>query len=355
MNALKVIAGKTAKHRIMEQGLTPELVRMVLGASGGPKWLVLFGLDKFIFGEWLDKAPQKIDLVGSSIGAWRMANAAHPETGKMIDRFIDLYFQFKKVDASSPEILTKASYRFLNDLYGDNEASRIVGNKNRNLNIVTVRSKGLHAGSSKWKEGAGILASAGANAIDRAHLAKFFDRVVFYSGDGVACPSAWPDFERTDIKLQSNALADVLMATGSIPFVAAPITDIAGAPAGVYRDGGVIDYHFDVPWNLDEGIVLYPHFYNHIIPGWFDKRRTARRARGATWDQTLMLAPSEEFVARLPGGKIPERKNFVEMTDKDRLAYWTIVINESERLADEFSECLEHPARLVERIETAPE
>jgi len=355
MSALKFIAGTTAKQRIADQGLTPELVRMVLGASGGPKWLVLLGLDKLIFGDWLARSPQKIDLVGSSIGAWRMTNAAHPEPEKCLARFIELYFQFKKEDAKNPEILTKASYRFLDNLFGEHEAARIVGNKRRNLNIVTVRSKGLSTSYSKWKEGAGILASASANAVDRAYLGKFFDRVVFHSGDDVPCPAAWPDFERTDVKLKHEALADVLMATGSIPFVASPITNIAGAPAGVYRDGGVIDYHFDVPWNLDEGIVLYPHFYSHIIPGWFDKRRTARRAKGATWDQILMLAPSDEFVASLPGGKIPERSNFVDMTDEDRLAYWTIVINESERLADEFSECLHHPDRLMERIEPAPE
>jgi len=355
MNALKLIAGKTAKKHIAEYGLTPELVRMVLGASGGPKWLVLLGLDKFVFGQWLAGAPQTIDLVGSSIGAWRMANAAHPEPEKALARFVELYFQFKKADAASPEVLTRASYRFLHDLFGDHEAARIVGNPRRNLNIVTVRSKGLDAGSSKWKEGAGILASAGANAVDRAHLAKFFDRVVFHSGEGVACPAAWPDFERTDVKLRAETLADVLMATGSIPFVADPITDIAGAPAGVYRDGGVIDYHFDVPWNLDSGIVLYPHFYSHIVPGWFDKRREARRAKGATWDQILMLAPADTFVAALPGGKIPERSNFSDMTDKERLAYWLVVTSESERLADEFHECLENSDKLMDRLEPAPE
>lgn len=355
MRALRLIAGKTAQQRIAEEGVTQELVRMVLGASGGPKWLVLLGLDRFIFGKWLSDAPQKIDLVGSSIGAWRMANAAHPEPARLIDRFVELYFQFRKEDARTPDILTESSYRFLHTLFEGGEAERIVGNDRRNLNIVTVRSKGLDENSSKWKEGAGILASAGANAIDRAYLAKFFNRVVFYSGRGVACPAAWPDFERTDVKLQPDALADVLMATGSIPFVAAPITNIPGAPTGVYRDGGVIDYHFDVPWQLDRGIVLYPHFYGHIIPGWFDKRRETRRARGQTWDQILLLAPSDEFVAKLPGGKIPERNNFTDMTDEDRLAYWTIVVNESERLADEFSECLEKPDLLMERLEAAPE
>jgi len=355
MNALRLIAGKTAKQRIAEHGLTPALVRMLVGASGGPKWLVLLGLDKFIFGQWLADTPQKIDLVGSSIGAWRMAVAAHPDAAALYERFVDLYFQFRATDARPPQALTRASYVMLDRLFAGGEATRIVGNERRNLNIVTARSKGLEAGSSNWQEGGRILAAVGANAVKRANLAKLFDRVVFHTGDKAACPPVWQDFGRTDVRLQADSLADVLMASGSIPFVADPIVDIKGAPAGVYRDGGVIDYHFDIPWAPDTGVVLYPHFYGHIIPGWFDKKRTARRAVGATWDHTLMLAPSDDFVASLPGGKIPERRNFTDMNDKERLAYWTVVTRESERLADEFCACLENHDRLMTRLEAAPQ
>ncbi len=354
MNALRLIAGPTAKKRIETDGLTPELVQMIIGASGGPKWLVLLGLDKYLFGDWLAKAPQKIDLVGSSIGAWRMANAAHPDPAMIIDRFIDQYFQFRSEHAKTPDGLTKSSYEFLDRLHAGGEAEKIASNEKRNLNIVTVRSKGMRKDSSKFKEAAAIIASAGANAVDRAHLAKFFDRVVFHTGSGVPCPSAWDDFKRKDVRLTADILADVLMASGSIPFVAEPIVNIGGAPEGIYRDGGVIDYHFDIPWNLEKGIVLYPHFYGLIVPGWFDKSRKTRRARGATWDQTLMLAPSDEFVQTLPGGKIPDRTNFTDMNDDDRLAYWTIVIKESERLVEEFKACLDDPAMLMERLEAAP-
>jgi len=355
MNALRLIVGKTAKKRIEQNGLSPELVRLVLGASGGPKWLVLLGLDKLIFGDWLTTAPQKIDLVGSSIGAWRMANAAHPEPAKTIQAFIDLYFQFRSEQAGTPESMTRASYGLLEKLHRDTEAERIVGNTQRNLNVVTVRAKGIKEHTSRFKEGAAILASASANIIDRAYLKRFFERVVFYSGENVACSNAWPDFERKDVALQADTLADVLMASGSIPFVADPVINISGAPEGVYRDGGVIDYHFDVPWNYSGGIVLYPHFYGHIIPGWFDKNRSSRRARGATWDQTLMLAPSDEFVQSLPGRKIPDRRNFTDMSDEERLSYWTIVIRESERLAEEFSACLNNSGLLMQRLETAPQ
>ncbi|MEX0299672.1 MAG: patatin-like phospholipase family protein [Kordiimonas sp.] len=355
MNALRLIAGKTARKRIESEGLTPELVRMIVGASGGPKWLVLLGLDKFIFGDWLKNSNHQIDLVGSSIGAWRMANAAHPEADRIISKFVELYFQFKSEYGKDPETLTRRSYEFLEALFSKEDLEMLLSNAKRNLNVVTVRTKTMQSQPSKLKEGAAILASFGANSISREHLARFYERVVFYSGESVVCPSAWPDFSRTDVRLQAETFADVLMASGSIPFVANPIVDIAGAPPGVYRDGGVIDYHFDIPWQLSEGIVLYPHFYGHIVPGWFDKNKASRWAKGKTWDQMLMLAPSDEFVASLPGGRIPDRNNFADMTDKERFKYWNIVIGESEKLAEEFSECLKEPAQLMQRLETAPE
>ncbi|MBV1901010.1 MAG: hypothetical protein KUG56_04990 [Kordiimonadaceae bacterium] len=355
MNALRLIAGKTARKRIEDNGLTPDLVRLVLGASGGPKWLTLCGLDKFIFGEWLHNSTHKIDLVGSSIGAWRMTNAAHPDAGAMIDAFLELYFQMRKEHAKNAKTFTQASYNFLEELYGPNDILRILGNTKRNLNIVTVRAKNLTKGRTAFREGAEILASVGANAIDRSYLAKFYERVVFHSGEGVPCPLAWQGFGRQDVLLRSDTLADVLMASGSIPFVVDPIIDIGGAPAGIYRDGGMIDYHFDVPWRLDSGIVLYPHFYSYIVPGWFDKNKKKRLAKGETWDQMLMLAPSDAFVAGLPGGKIPDRQDFARMSDEDRLKYWTIVTRESEKLAEEFSMCLTRPELLMERLEKAPE
>ena len=184
-------------------------------------------------------------------------------------------------------------------------------------------------------------------------LHKFFERIVFHSGTCVACPDAWTDFNRKDVKLTPNILADTLMATGSIPFVSEPLMDIEGAGPGVYRDGGVIDYHFDVPWSYSDGIVLYPHFYDHIVPGWFDKSRPARRASGRVWDQMLMLSPTSELIASLPGGKITDRTDFTTMDDDARLAYWQVVISESERMAEEFAELLDDHDKLVDSLQCA--
>ncbi len=75
MKALHIFAGPKAMAHIQSQGLKPEHVGVIAGAAGGPKGLILGPLDRFLFGTWLPQSTQPIDLVGASIGAWRMATA----------------------------------------------------------------------------------------------------------------------------------------------------------------------------------------------------------------------------------------------------------------------------------------
>ncbi|WP_262689610.1 hypothetical protein [Kordiimonas aestuarii] len=355
MQSLRLIAGKTARRRIEKEGLTPSLVRMVVGASGGPKWLVLRGMDQFVFGDWLATASQSVDMVGSSIGAWRMTIASHPDPKAMLKRFEDAYFTYRNEDGATPKAVSLASYKILEEVMGREVCEVILNNERRNLNIVAVRCEGPTASDTRFVEGAGLLAAASVNAISRAALGRFFKRAVFYSGEKVACSPLWQNFDRIDVKLKPTSLHDALMASGSIPFAVDPVRNIEGAPKGVYRDGGVIDYHFDVPWSYEDGIVLYPHFYGHLTPGWFDKTYKRRRVGATALDQQLILAPSDDFVASLPHGRIPDRKNFTEMNDTERWAYWRKVVDESYRMAEEFAGLLEKPDELMNRLEAVPE
>ena len=55
-------------------------------------------------------------------------------------------------------------------------------------------------------------------------------------------------------------------------------------------------------------------------------------------ENVLVVSPSDEFVAKLPYGKIPDRNDFVKLPYKERVRYWSVVIQESQRLGDEFLE-----------------
>ena len=75
MRALHIHAGPAALQHLQAQGLAPQDVRVRPGAAGGPKGLILGPLDRLLFGEWLASSQHTVQLVGASIGAWRMATA----------------------------------------------------------------------------------------------------------------------------------------------------------------------------------------------------------------------------------------------------------------------------------------
>jgi hypothetical protein len=144
------------------------------------------------------------------------------------------------------------------------------------------------------------------------------------------------------IALDSGNLAPALLASGSIPGLLDGVRDIPGAPAGVYRDGGIVDYHFDPRWATGEGLILYPHFGPTLIPGWFDKPFRGRHLDPAALDRVVVLAPSPEFVASLPYGKIPDRRDALRFDSREMRRYWSTVARESERLGEALTRLLQN-------------
>lgn len=67
------------------------------------------------------------------------------------------------------------------------------------------------------------------------------------------------------VALNAGNLRQALLASGSIPMVMEGVRDLPGAGAGTFRDGGLLDYHLDLPYSGDD-IVLYPHFTDRVIP-----------------------------------------------------------------------------------------
>jgi hypothetical protein len=65
-----------------------------------------------------------------------------------------------------------------------------------------------------------------------------------------------------------------------------------------------------------------------------------RRASAANFARALVLAPSPDFVASLPYGKIPDREDFVRLGDAERIRAWRTVRAASERLGDALRELL---------------
>ncbi len=347
--SLRLLAGNLAKEKIEKNGLTPDLVRLIVGASGGAKWLVLRGLDQFIFGEWMLGSKTETQLLGSSIGAWRMACAAQNDPATAFKRFHQAYFNYSYEKGQTQGKTTRDSYDTLSQFLPPEFCAEAISNPMRQLNIMAVRCKGLTASDKVIVQALGLMAAASANVISRNALGKFYQRALFQSAAGGLDVDHFDGFDLVKGQLSAENLHDALMASGSIPFVTDAITDIAGIVPGAYRDGGIIDYHWDINWDVGDGIVLYPHFYPYIIPGWFDK--SIKRTAKSTLSNVLILAPSEEFVASLPYGKIPDRRDFLHMEDDERLNYWNYTCEQSYQLADEMSELLNDHNKLMDALE----
>ncbi|MBB4636929.1 patatin-like phospholipase family protein [Longimicrobium terrae] len=336
-SALSVLAGPDALRILRERGLRPEDVDVVPGASGGPKWLVLAGLDRFLFGEFFRVPRQRpLHLIGSSIGSWRMACLAQHDPLAALARGHEAYIEQRYEARPTPPEVSEVSSRVLNDLLGPAGEDEILAHPWARLHVITSQTRGAAASERAWVQSAALAAAAAGNLVSRRSLALHMRRVIFHSAGDTSPFRELADFPTLHLPLSRKNLRPALLASASIPLVLAGVR-IPGAQ-GMHRDGGVIDYHPHFSFGPGEGLVLYPHFYPHLVPGWFDKSLPWRRARGINFRRAVVLAPSPAFVASLPGGRIPDRNDFYRMTDSERIQAWRTVLHLSERVADELRE-----------------
>ncbi|CDF93122.1 MULTISPECIES: hypothetical protein [unclassified Pseudomonas] len=336
--ALTLKAGPRALARIREAGLKAVDVGILPGAAGGPKALGIQGLDLALFGEWLPAAPRERSLIGASVGSWRFASACLPDAAEGIRRLGTLYNGQSFAKGVTMAGVSQSSQRMLNDLLEGRDAT-ILSNPHYRLNIMVVKSHGLLAQDHRGRLGLGLSSVIADNLRGRARLSRHFERLIIH--DPRLAPPLHPlnDFPSRFVPLAAGNLRQALLASGSIPMVMEGVRDLPGAGAGTYRDGGLLDYHLDLPYS-GEDIVLYPHFTDRVIPGWFDKSLPWRRGNIERLQDVLLVAPSREYLARLPYGKLPDRNDFKRFMgdDASRRTYWQTAMDESRRLGDEFLE-----------------
>jgi hypothetical protein len=343
-------AGAGALESVRKHGLDISSIGTIAGASGGAKWLVLSQLDRAILQCVVPQLRGPVHLIGSSIGSWRFACYAQNDPLAAIDRFERAYLdQSYSNDPDIHEITAKAR-EILQIVLGDDGVSEILQNPLFRMHVMAVRSRHVMATENRVLLTAALISAALCNAASRSTLGWFFERALFH--DDRDTP---PFFDVTGFPLQRVALTlanleDAIAATGAIPLVLFGVPDIAGAKQGMYRDGGIVDYHLDLPHSAHERITLFPHFYGRIVPGWFDKKLKWRRPQAGNVDRTILISPTDEFVASLPNAKIPDRTDFANFKPADRVRAWKQCIVDCERLADEFLEVIEKD-QLAARLE----
>ena len=336
---IDIHAGKTAAKIINEQGFKPELFTSFLGASGGPKWFTLFGLDKYIFGEFFKNRTQQLNLIGSSAGAFRSACFAQNDPVAAIERLAKSYSQTRySSNKPTPAEITLKARALLDDVFGEHGVTEILNNPIFKAHFIVAKSNGFIASENKLIQLLGLSKSYMLNRVNRKLLGSQYERFIFGAPNSNLSITDSYNFKTQNIPLSQTNLKDALLASGSIPLVMQGIKNIAGSPPGIYRDGGIIDYHFDLKIN-NPGLILYPHFNSEPKAGWFDKN-LKRKVAPQNYDNVVMITPSKEFIAGLPYGKIPDRNDFTDLDADTRIKYWNTVFSETEKLAEEFDKKL---------------
>lgn len=333
---LRVLAGTTALTHIQQQGLRADDITAMVGASGGPKWFCLYGLDQYLLGQYFKARTKPLHLLGSSAGAWRFTCYALQDGVAASARFAKAYSEVCYPKDADIRLITQISQGIIdNVLPSESHIQQVLNHPVMKLNLIVDRARGINNSHSKLLQGTSLFFTAGANLLSRRLLRHFYQRVHFHVAAETIPFTQQTELPTEQVLLTADNLKAAVIASGAIPMVLEPVQDIAGAGAGRYFDGGITDYHFNQPFS-DNGLVLYPHFYPELIPGWFDKSLRWRRANKAYLHNVILLCPSDEWVKSLPYGKIPDRKDF-KMQDAERIRYWQTVLDRSQELAEAFA------------------
>ncbi len=401
MQALHIYAGPLARRVMAQNGLQPQAIGTIPAAAGGPKGLLLGALDRFIFGEWLTRSSQPVDLVGASIGAWRMTTACLDNS---VAAFARLEHDYIHQHYELPPGQKRPSAAMVSELFGQNlqafygsRVGEVLHHPRYRVHIVTSRGRNLLHTEHGLRTPLGYFGAFVTNAVRRKAMGAWLERVVFSSparssphapplrgslppevanppwgGPAAGCPCAPLPFATDDYRTRQVALSPAnfqpaLQASCSIPFVLKAVHNIPGAPPGAYWDGGITDYHLHLNYpaaqiatnsiassaistgaggnNDHQGLVLYPHFQKAVVPGWLDKSLKWRHHATHHLDTMVLLAPNPEWVKTLPNGKLPDRTDFTHYGNDlaARVKAWNAACSASVQLVDEFAQWLEKP------------
>jgi len=340
--SIEIYAGRKAKEIIQDRGLRADDIKVMAGSAGGPKFLVLNGLDKAIFGEFLKGRKDPLFYIASSIGAFRGAALAQKKPIEALEKLTASYIKQSYTQKPSRREVSAESERIIDDYLNKKAIKHILNKSFLRLNILAAKCDGISSSDNTWMLMLFLINASTVNLISRKLLLKLYKTVMF--SDTRDTPPFIEHIKESSLRinLTESNIRKAILASGAIPYAMEGVGNIDGTPEGTYRDGGVTDYHMNIDFGINEGLVLFPHFFSRIIPGWFDKALKWRRPDRDNYSNTVMVCPSGEFINNLPGSRIPDRRDFKTFfgRDKERLKNWNHAIKESRKCGEEFLEAV---------------
>jgi hypothetical protein len=341
MSDLSIKAGSKAYQIIKDGGFNFNRIATYVAPAGGPRWLAASGFDIALMENDVLGLSRPVLLSGTSSGAWRLAAWLQPEPLKSYRNFVEAYLKMSSYQRSdTPGSLLESMGRVIDDYIEDDAIPFALANRKYRLAVTTARAKHLAASETDWIQRLGLGLAWLSNAVSPAYLRLFFERVVFFYGALAPRFCLKPGFRGKAIPLSAINFKAAVLASGAIPIVIAGLRDIYGAPRGIYRDGGVFDYHLNHEYAKDEEVTLFFNYGERVVPGWLDKKLKSRRPPAQILKNVLMVYPASDFAARLPGGKVPDREDFITYIDdpETRMMNWRRAVELCAPLGEQFLE-----------------
>ncbi len=345
MSLLSIQAGSKAYAHIQAQGLAPSHINTIFGASGAAKWLAIYGLDRAIFSQWLNpnhlRRGQTIKLFGTSVGAFKLAAACHNQSAEALDSLSSAYIHQRYPQGIGADEIAEEFKGVQEAVMGGDRVQQILSHPYLRFSCGAVRCHGGLASKNVKRQAASCAKASVKNLKGRQALTQQLDRIIFHDPRETFTVQSRDGYRTETVELTLSNFQSALTASGSIPVYMHGVENIEGAGRGMYRDGGLLDYH-PVPGNFwdDDGLVLYPHFYRDCKIGWFDKYLPWRKASTHLLEQAIIISPSELFWDMTELGRVPDRRDFLtyQKNDAERIRLWQQVADLSLRLGEEFME-----------------
>jgi hypothetical protein len=335
--------GQQAREELTRSGCAPDSFRLLLAASGGPRWLGLVGIDRSLarFLRGRRKEGPRLPLLGASSGAWRVAAMACDEDGTAYQELEEAYISQRYEGKPRPHQVSQVCRNYLSAIFTESRLTHALERSPFHANFTTAifRREGLSGARM-------VAALAGLpllNALDRQLLGLLLQRGLFSAGphpenSPLRATPSWDAFPTRSVQLNAQNFVPALLASGSIPLVLAGESAIEGAGPGHHVDGGLLDYHFEVE---SAGPVVYPHFDPNPLPGWLDRFPPYRRLSRAARSKLCLLLPSSEQLSRYPDQFYPGRVDFHRYSNDDRIRRWRQTVQANDQLERELTACLE--------------
>ncbi len=344
MSRIRIKAGQKIYPIIKDGGFNFDSVGTYFGPAVGPRWLVASGFDLTLLRGCFLGCSKPVQLVGSSAGAFRFAAWLQPEAIKSYQTLMDAYINVSYTRNDTPAMALGKITQIINAYLEDDALPFALNNKKYRLNVITSRARGLVAFQNTGLQKIGLAACFVFNFFSRNNIHKFAERIVFYNDSKPPAFCFKSQFQGKYVQLNEINFKYAVLASGAIPLIIEGVRDIYDAPRGIYRDGGLIDYHLSHQFAAKENdIVLFFHHQERIIPGWLDKNIKHRAPEPHTLNNVLMILPSPNFVESLPGGRVPDRADLVTFIDdpETRIKNWRKTVELSAPLGEDFLELVE--------------